>query len=212
MESLAESKVIHFPGFIRHAAEKPVVRAVTIPGGIIMTVIWKTKIQGSFAIASLALASLLGLTASQAMAQEGANTFSQEVAEQTISFPTVNPYTKAPGSMTITFSGVFHATRLTEPTGSGISRVTGGQRGTFTFVPDDSSQPTISGRFRFSLAGKTQPQTDTIHFAFTMDGMAQDGSLIRFVQTERALVTEGIVDVSFGRTEVAKDKQRVDNQ
>jgi hypothetical protein len=177
-----------------------------------MTIILKRKIHGSFAIASLALASLLGLTASQAMAQEGANTFSQEVAEQTISFPTVNPYTKAPGSMTITLSGVFHATRLPEPAGSGISRISGGQRGTFIFVADDPSQPTISGRFRFSLAGKTQPHTDRIDFAFTMDGMAEDGSVVRFVQTERAIVTEGNVDVSFGSTEVPKDQQRVNNQ
>lgn len=178
-----------------------------------MSVIWKRKIQRALAITSLALALLLGLTASQVMAQDGANTFSQEVPEQTITFPTVNPYTKASGAMTITLSGVFHATRLTEPMGSGISHITGGQRGTFTFVPDDPSQPTISGRFRFSLVGKTQPHTDTIHFAFTMDGIAQDGSVVRFVQTERAIVNEGNLEISFGSTDrVAKDNQRVDNQ
>jgi hypothetical protein len=146
------------------------------------------------------------------MAQDGANTFSQEVPEQTITFATVNPYTKASGSMTIVLSGVFHATRLTEPTGSGTSRITGGQMGTFTLVPDDPSQPTINGRFRFSLVGKTLPHTDTIHFAFTMDGMAQDGSAVRFVQTERAVVSEAGFDISFGSTELPKDNQRVDNQ
>lgn len=150
---------------------------------------------------SLALASLLGLTASQAMAQDDANTFSKEVPEQAITFPTVNPYTKASGSMTLTFSGVFHATRLIEPTGLEISRITGGQKGTFTFVPDDPSQPTISGKFRFGLGGKTQANTDMIQFAFTMDGMAQDGSAVSFLQTERAVVGEGSVDISFGNTE-----------
>lgn len=166
-----------------------------------MRIIWKKKIQGRPALTSLALALLLGLTASQAMAQEGANTFSQDVPEQTITFPTFNPYTKASGSMTITFSGIFHATRLTEPTGLEISRVTGGQRGTFTFVPDDPSQPTISGRFHFTLTGKPQPHTDTIRFVFRMDGMAQDGSTVTFLQTERAVVTEGSPDILFGNTD-----------
>jgi hypothetical protein len=135
------------------------------------------------------------------MAQEEANTFSQEVPEQTITFATVNPYSKASGSMTITFSGVFHATRLTEPTGLEISRITGGQRGTFTFVPDDPSQPTITGSFRFGLAGKPQPQTGTITFAFRMNGKAQDGSAVIFLQFERAVVSEGALDISFGKTE-----------
>jgi hypothetical protein len=135
------------------------------------------------------------------MAQEEANTFSQEVPEQTITFPTVNPYSKASGSMTITFSGVFHATRENEPTGLEISRITGGQRGTFTFVPDDPSQPTITGSFRFSLAGKPQPQTGTITFAFRMNGKAQDGSAVIFLQFERAVVSEGAPDISFGKTE-----------
>jgi hypothetical protein len=170
-----------------------------------MRLIWRRKIQRRLAITSLAFASLFGLAASQATAQEGANSFSQDVPEQTITFPTVNPYTKASGSMTIIFSGIFHATRLAEPIGSGISRITGGQRGTFTFIPDDASQPTVSGKFRFSLAGKPEPHTNTIHFAFRMDGMAQDGSLVRFVQTERAVVSEGVLEISFGNTDVAKD-------
>jgi hypothetical protein len=166
-----------------------------------MRTVWKRKIRRSIALSSLTLALLLGLAASQAMAQDSANTFSQDVPEQTITFPTVNPYTKAPGSMTITFSGVFHATRLTEPAGLEISRITGGQRGTFTFVPDDSSQPTITGRFHFSLAGKPQPHTGTITFAFRMNGKAPDGSAVIFLQFERAVVTEGSPDISFGKTD-----------
>ncbi len=166
-----------------------------------MKVIRNRKIQGSLAIISLALLSLLCSTASRTMAQDEPNSFSQEVPEKTITFATVNPYTKASGSMTITFSGVFHATRENEPTGLEMSRVTGGQRGTFSFVPDDPSQPTITGRFHFSLAGKPQPHTDTINFAFRMDGMAPDGSAVSFVQSERAVVTEGSPDISFGKTD-----------
>lgn len=163
--------------------------------------IWKRKIKGRLAITSLAITLLLSLTAAQAMAQDGAPTFSQDVPEQTITFSTLNPYTKTSGSMTITFSGVFHATRLTEPTGSQRSRITGGQRGTFTFIPDDPSQPTISGKFRFGLEGRTQPNTGVIQFAFKMDGMTQDGSMVTFVQTERVVISEESVAISFGKTD-----------
>jgi hypothetical protein len=34
-----------------------------------------------------------------------------------------------------------------------------------------------------------------------MDGVAADGSVVTFVQTERAVVTEGSPDISFGKTE-----------
>jgi hypothetical protein len=166
-----------------------------------MKVIRNRNIQGSLAIISLALLSLLCLTASRTMAQDEPNSFSQEVPEKTITFATVNPYTKASGSMTIVLTGVFHATRQNEATGLKISRVTGGQRGTFTFVPDDPSQPTITGSFRFSLAGKPQPHTETINFAFRMDGLATDGSKVSFVQLERAVVSEGSPDISFGSTD-----------
>jgi hypothetical protein len=144
------------------------------------------------------------LTASQALAQDDGNTFSKNVPEQTTTFPTVNPYTKVSGSMTIVFTGVFHATRSTESTGLEISRITGGQKGTFTFVPDDPSQPTISGRFHFSFAGTPQPHSDVLNFAFRMDSRAPDGSVVTFVQAERAVVSEAGVDISFGKTEPVK--------
>ena len=169
-----------------------------------MKAIGTRKMNRSFAIISLVL-SLFCLTASGAMAQDEPNSFSQEVPEKTSTFATINPYTKAPGSMTIVLSGVFHATRRADATGLEISRVTGGQQGTFTFVPDDPSQPTINGKFHFSLAGKPQPRTETIAFAFRMDGLATDGTRVSFIQLERAVVSEGSFEISFGNT------QQVDN-
>jgi hypothetical protein len=146
------------------------------------------------------VAFLLGLTAPRTTAQEGGNGFSREIPEQTITFATVNPYTKVSGTMTIVFSGVFHLTRPTEEAQSGTSRVTGGQMGTFTFVPDDQSQPTISGKFRFRLSGWTQPRTNAIHFVFRMNGVAADGSAFVFLQSERAVANEEGCDISFGET------------
>ena len=169
-----------------------------------MSAIRKIKNQEFLGIISLVLALFLSLTASQAMAQDDANTFTKNVPEQTMTFPTVNPYTKGSGSMTIVFTGVFHATKPAEITGSELSRITGRQKGTFTFVPDDPSQPTISGRFHFSLTGTPQPHSDALNFAFRMDGLAPDGSLVTFVQTERAVVSEAGIDISFGKTEPAQ--------
>lgn len=160
----------------------------------------KRRIFFQFALISLSLAFLLCLTASKAVAQEDPNTISREVPEQTITFSTVNPYTKVSGTMTIVFSGVFHLTRPTEEAQSGTSRVAGGQMGTFTFVPDDQSQPTINGRFRFRLAGRTQPRTNAIHFVFRMNGVASDGSAFVFLQSERAVVNDEGCDISFGET------------
>lgn len=128
-------------------------------------------------------------------------TFSQQIADQTITFVTLNPYSRATGSMTIKMNGVFYATRLTEPRRAGMLRITGNQNGTFTFVPDDYSQPTISGEFAFTLTGKTQAHTDIIDFDFRMDGTAPDGSAITFIQRERAFVNEGGFDISFGKTQ-----------
>ena len=166
-----------------------------------MKLIWSGKIQGCLSITMLALVVLLGVTASQARTQDDANTFSKDVPEQTMTFSTVNPYTRISGSMTIVFAGVFYATRTSESAGSEISRITGRQQGTFSFVPDDSSQPTISGRFHFKLAGQPQPHSDGLEFAFRMTGKAPDGSMFTFVQSERAVISEGGVVISFGKTD-----------
>jgi hypothetical protein len=169
----------------------------------------------SYPITCAAFVLLLIATAAQAQDQGLEYTFSKEAPEQTATFLAVNPYTKVSGSMTITFSGVFHATRLNEPNRAGMLRITGDQLGTFTFVPDDASQPTISGKFQFNLVGKTQAHTDTIDFDFRMDGTGPDGSKTTFIQRERAFVNEGGLDISFGKTKrlvVAQETQAAGNQ
>ena len=154
-----------------------------------------------YAFLITALALLLLLTATQALAQDnGEYTFSKDVPEQAITFLTTNPYTNASGSMTITFSGVFHANRLTEFRKLGTSFITGDQNGTFVFTPDDPTQPTISGKFRFGLSGETFPHADIIEFNFKMDGFAPDGSPVTLIQAEQAFVNEGGLQITFGKT------------
>jgi hypothetical protein len=160
-----------------------------------------------FSLKSLAFAFLLCFTTSSAIAQDDPNTISREVAEQTITFDSVNPYTKAAGKMTIVFSGVFNFTTAFEDAQSGTSRVAGAQVGTFTFVPDDPSQPPVSGGFRFRLAGRTQPRSNEVHFGFSMAGVAQDGTRFTFVQIERALIKEDGLEISFGETRAFGQKE-----
>ncbi len=148
----------------------------------------------------VALTMLVWLSATQVRAQDNAYTFSKDAPEQTIGFLTTNPYTKASGSMTITLSGAFKANRLTEPMKLGISYISGDQKGTFVFTPDDPGQPTISGKYQFGLSGETFPQTDTIDFFFKMDGAAKDGSRVTFIQGERAMISEGVLVITFGET------------
>src|SRR5258708_13594426 len=153
----------------------------------------------SYQITYAALTLVLLMMATNAQAEDE-YIFSRDVPEQTITFSTVNPYTNVPGSMTITFSGVFHANRLTEPLRLGTSDITGNQRGRFTFTPDDASQPTINGKFRFGLGGATQPQTDKFEFYFRMDGRAQDGSIVTFIQGEEPLISELALQITFAQT------------
>jgi len=170
----------------------------------------RERCQRYCAMIIVALTMLLLLSATQVPAQDNAYTFSKDVPEQVITFLTANPYTKVSGSMTITLSGAFKANRSTGPMKLGISLITGDQKGTFVFTPDDPSQPTISGKFRFGLSGETFPQTDTIDFYFKMDGTASDGSSVTLIQGEQALISEGALVITFGRTKplVPENDQR----
>lgn len=165
----------------------------------------RISIQVSFI--TLSLGFLLCLTASAAFAQDDPNTISREVPEQTITFDTANPYTKAPGKMTIVFSGGFHFTKGPEDTQAGTTRGIGARAGTFTFVPDDSSQMTVQGKFRFHLSGQMQKGRNVVDFAFTMTGLASDGSTSIFIQSESALLKDGGIEISFGAVPSSLNKQ-----
>jgi hypothetical protein len=81
------------------------------------------------------------------------------------------PCTGAPATITITYNGVFHINSL--PGGEFWTTFT--QTGTFTAVPLDSTQPTLTGRFtvwgNFNLNERNQNST----FTFTV--RASDGTV-----------------------------------
>src|SRR6266545_6112555 len=84
----------------------------------------------------------------------------------------VNPCTGATGTATTTLKGVSHITELP----NGTSHETSTATGTFTFVPDDPSQPTYTGHATFwdgeNFNSKTIAVTFTGHVTVNANGTA----------------------------------------
>ena len=89
--------------------------------------------------------------------------------------PIVNPCTGVPGTESVTFKGVAH----TSVSVNGSMHHTATVTGQILFVPDDSSQPTYSGKFtawdgQNGALGATITSTATFHTTLT----GSDGSRI----------------------------------
>jgi hypothetical protein len=115
----------------------------------------------------------------------------------TVTFPDANPCTGAPGTTTETFKGVTHVTEL--PDGSFHETTTMTDR--FTFVPDDPSQPTYTGRGTF-WAGANLNSQNNFTATVTIQSVAKgsDGSrLTLHVVAHVTLHADGTVTVEFDR-------------
>src|SRR5438128_10945837 len=74
----------------------------------------------------------------------GAVSFTQTFHNAVQTMPVPNPCTAAPGTVTLTYNGVAHATFLTSGVRAGTGWETFTATGDFAFVPADPSQPSIS--------------------------------------------------------------------
>jgi hypothetical protein len=90
----------------------------------------------------------------------------------TESAPDVNPCTGATGTSTQTARGVTHITELPNGTSHETTTVTG----TFTFVPNDPSQPTYTGHFTFWDGENFNSKTFTATFTGLVNLRGSDGS------------------------------------
>lgn len=160
----------------------------------------RTATLGVFAALGLALAATLGLalvaTPAALADGNGAQTFTQTFHNAIDSFPQSNPCTGSPGTVTITYNGVFHVT----VNKAGDSWATGTQTGDFVFVPDDASQPSYTGHFTtwFGLSDNNQNGVD--HSTFTIHGTGSDGSSLTFHDTAHVSTNaNGVVTVSFDK-------------
>jgi hypothetical protein len=113
----------------------------------------------------------------------------------TVTFPDVNPCTGATGTTTDTFKGVTHVTAL--PDGSFHETTTVTDR--FTFVPDDPSQPTYTGKGTFWAGANLNSQNNfTATVTINVHAKGSDGSrLTLHVVAHVTLLADGTVTVEF---------------
>ena len=86
----------------------------------------------------------------------------------------VNPCTGATGTAITTLRGVSHITELPNGTSHETTTVTG----TFTFVPDDPSQPTYTGHATFWDGENFNGKTIAVTFTGHVNVRGSDGSHI----------------------------------
>jgi hypothetical protein len=109
--------------------------------------------------------------------------------------PDVNPCTGVPGTLTETFKGVIHTTAL--PDGSSHFTIT--VTSSITFVPNDPSQPTYTGKTTFWAGDNLNRQnnfntTVTSHFVVKgTDGSRIAGTFVAHV----TLQPDGTATVEF---------------
>jgi hypothetical protein len=143
---------------------------------------WKRAILPAAAAAVAVVALLLvGITTiSAAGAGAGAVSYTQTFHNATDVQPFGNPCTNEPGTVTLTYNGVFHATELTSGQGAGTFWVTGTMTGDFVITPDDASQPSYTGHFATWFGDNNNLHNGTETSTLSVHGTGSDGSTLRF--------------------------------
>jgi hypothetical protein len=118
----------------------------------------------------------------------------------TVSFPEVNPCTGATGTQTDTFKGVTHVTVLPDGSFHETTTVTT----PFTFVPNDPSQPTYTGKQTFWAGANLNSQNNfTATATFSAHAKGSDGSRITLhLVVHVTLHADGTVTVEFEKDRV----------
>jgi hypothetical protein len=106
---------------------------------------WQHAILAAALAACAVGVMLLFSLTSAAAAPAAAVTYTQTFLDVTESFPFANPCKGAPGTATITFSGVMHVTFLTSGQGTGTFWATGTETGDGLLTPTEAALPSYSG-------------------------------------------------------------------
>jgi len=134
---------------------------------------------------------LVAVVAPAAVAQSTA--FTETVQGVTETFTDVNPCTGDPGTITVTYNGIFH---ITEDPQGGL-HITGTQTGTFSFAPDDPTLPSYTGRFTVWFGGNVGANGEGFWETFSVRGIGSDGSTLLFTEVEQFHFANGEVQVEF---------------
>ncbi len=135
------------------------------------------------AILSLCATALLMLTISTGLARgdgAGAVSMTQTFHDATASFPSPNPCSGVPGTVTTTYNGVIHLTVLTSGVGTGTGWFTITNTGSFVFTPNDPTQPTFTGKFTFWDGVSFNLNNFAATNILVVHGTGSDGSTLTF--------------------------------
>jgi hypothetical protein len=154
-------------------------------------------------MATLAAMAMLLLTIGTASANAdhgaGAISFTQNFHNATETDVDANPCTGAPGTVTLTYNGVFHVTELTAGQGAGTFWATGTMTGDFSFVPFDASQPSYTGHFTSWFGDNNNLRNGSETSTFNLHGTGSDGSSLQFHDVAHASVSASGVSISFDK-------------
>jgi len=156
-------------------------------------------------VMTLAFASFLLLSASQASAEENspasvqngnANEFSHDLNAETITFEAVNPGTQVAGRMMVTITGAVRGNRLFDGQSTVGSHLQAACQATFSFVPYYPYSPSYSATLS-SLQVARDTTDDSIFFDFGLRATGSDGSVQWFMLREVVTATETGAQIAF---------------
>ncbi len=150
------------------------------------------KVKHKGILIFLVVVGLLLVTTTSVFAQTV--TFTQHFHNATASMPVPNPCSGVPGTVTLTYNGVFH---VTMDTSTGTGHFTATQTGDFVFVPDDSTQPTYTGHFTIWDGANVNFTNFTATDTFNLRGIGSDGSVLAFHMDDHITINATGVVVSF---------------
>jgi hypothetical protein len=145
---------------------------------------------------------VLALAGPASAAGAGAVSFTQHLSNVVVDQEAAaNPCTGVSGTVAlIADNAVAHMTVLTSGQGAGTFWATFTATGPASFVPDDPSQPSYTGRFTIwdGENGNLNNQVETFTMSFHLTGT--DGSIVRFHETAHMNVSaSGIGGISFDK-------------
>lgn len=164
------------------------------------------RIAPRTALGSVALAATLIVSAPSAFAAgAGTVTFTQtfhnavQVMNPGPPDFAANPCTGDPGTLTLTYNGVFHVTEQTSGQGAGTSWATGTQTGDLLFVPTDPGLPSYTGHFTAWFGDENNLQNGVEHSTLTVHATGSDGSTLTFHDTSHLSISASGIALSFDK-------------
>lgn len=125
----------------------------------------------------------------------GATSFTQTFHNATDTFVDVIPCLGVPGTITLTYNGVFHVT----VNKAGDLWATGTETGSLIAVPLDTSLPTYTGHFTAWFGTSDNNQNSVDHSTFSIRATGSDGSTITFHDTAHMSTNANGVILSFDK-------------